>query len=311
MARLDTPGANVDLSAYPTIAYLAANHYVTWDPVNSNLLDGATVISGLLTVNNYTDLPSAASSNNKSYAVLLPTPAVYYSNGTNWYQVGGNVPTYTWANFPAANTMVAGTVLRIDPSSFGGTYKSSLGIFMVTDGTNWKPQGGCQLMASMSSTVASPAVTGTGTGAEAMFTTGIATNFSMPAGLLSYLGIGVRIQAYFMKTGADALASTYRVKMGKNNTVGTSDIIYSGTTTAVALREVKVYQEARVTALGANTVAKFTTDTNQPNAQGTNLANDKTTYLDTTAINYVVFTQNGTVTTSTHALLSFSIELLA
>lgn len=309
MARLSLPTAAAT-GSFLTAASADALGYTKWNATDSTLTSNGVTVSDTFSCTNITDLPSAAANSGRVY-IVTATPSAWYSNGSAWYQIGGNVPMLTWANFPAANSLALGSQIRIDPASFGGTYKSTLGIVMVTDTVNWKPRNGCQLMASMSSTVASPAVTGTGTGAEAMFTTGLATNFSMPAGLLAYLGIGIRVQAYFMKTGTDALASTYRVKMGKNNTVGTSDIIYSGTTTAVQNREVKVLQEARVTALGANTVAKFTTDTNQPNSQGTSLANDKTTYLDTPSVNYVVFTFNGTVTASTHALLSFSIELLA
>src|SRR5690349_19765642 len=145
--------------------------YVKWNGSTNELSSDGVVISGTLSVTNYSDLPSAASNNGKIYIVTAPTPAAYISNGTSWYQIGGVEPMYTWANFPAASSVPIGTTFRIDPSSFGGTYKSNLGILMVSDGTNWKPKGGSQLMASMSSTVASPAVTGTGTGAEAMFTT--------------------------------------------------------------------------------------------------------------------------------------------
>jgi len=282
--------------------------YTKWNGTTSELSADGVVISDALTVTNYSDLPSAATKSGKTYIVSSPTPAAYHSNGTSWYQIGGVEPMYTWANFPAANTVPLGTTFRIDPSSFGGTYKNSLGILMVSDGTNWKPKNGCQLLARGAGSAASPLATSTGTGSDVLFN--IATNFSMPAGLLSYVGIGVRVRAVFQKTGADANTSTFRTKIGKNNTAGTTDIIYSIVTTAVALREAKTDQTARVTTLGANTVAVFTTDTLQANGQGTSLVNDKSTYLDTTAINYVVFTASGTAG-ATHALVSFEIELLS
>jgi len=281
---------------------------VRWD--GTDLIDeNAAVISGTLTVTNYSDLPTASTKNGKTYIVTAPTPAAYYSNGTSWYQIGGVEPMYTWANFPEANTVPLGTTFRIDPSSFGGTYKNPLGILMVSDGTNWRPKNGRQTMARMASTLASPASSCTTLGtSDILFD--IATNFSMPARLLAYTGIGVSVKAVFAKTGADATASTFRVKMGKNNNASTSDIVFSGVTSAIALRDFKVDQEARVTATGAAATAQFTTDTLQGNGQGTSLVFDRNQYLDTTLVNYILFTADGT-NTATHGLVSLSIELLA
>lgn len=277
---------------------------------NGDIIDGAgTVVSGLNNVTNRTDLPTASTKTGKTYIVTAPIPIPYYSDGTLWHQIGGPEPMYAWSAFLSATGVPVGTSWRIDPASFGGTYKNPLGIIMTWDGTNWRPKGGRQTMATGASTAASPLATSTGTGSDVLFN--IATNFSMPAGLLSYVGIGIRVAAVFQKTGADANASTFRTKLGKNNTAGTTDIIYSIVTTAVALREAKTDQTARVTVINTatNAIDTFTTDTLQANGQGTSLVNDKNTYLDTAVVNYVVFTASGTAG-ATHALVSFEIELL-
>lgn len=279
---------------------------VRWN--DTDLIDeNSVVVSDLLTAATYQSLPAASTKSGRIYIVTTPTPAAYYSNGTTWYQIGDNEPMYTWATIPAANSMPSGTTVRVDPSSFGGTYKSPLGILMVTDGTVWRPKGGAQLMARGASSLASPIATVTGTGSDVLFP--ITTQFSLPAGLLSYTGIGIRVRAVFQKTGADAAASTFRIKLGKNNSSGTSDIVASIATNAVALDGAKLNQTARVTTLGANTVAVFTTDTLQDNGRGTSLIVDRNTYLDTTTANYVLFTASG-VSGATHALISFTIELV-
>lgn len=247
-------------------------------------------------------------------AADLETAGVVIFDGTNFKNYAGtNIilganPIYTWAAKPTAATVGAGAEIRINTSSFGGTYKNSIGPTAVSDGSHYMPAGGIQLLARGSGSAATPIATCTGTGADALFN--IATNFSLPADFFTYVGGGLMVRAVFQKTGADANASTFRVKLGKNNTAGTTDIIAGITSTAAAGREAKIGQIMRVTTLGANTVAAFTTDILQDNGQGTALINDRNTYLDTTTANYVVFTVNGT-TGATHALISFEIWWMA
>jgi len=247
-------------------------------------------------------------------AADLETAGVVIFDGTNFKNYAGtNIilganPIYTWAAKPTAATVGAGAEIRINTSSFGGTYKHSIGPTAVSDGSHYMPAGGIQLLARGAGSVASPIATCTGTGADALFN--IATNFSLPADFFTYVGGGLLVRAVFQKTGADANSSTFRVKMGKNNSASTSDIISGITSTATAAREAKIGQIMRVTTLGANTTAVFTTDILQDNGQGTSLINDRSTYLDTTAINYVLFTVNGT-TGAAHALISFEIWWMA
>jgi len=247
-------------------------------------------------------------------AAALEAAGVVIFDGTNFKNYAGtNIilganPIYTWAAKPTASSIGAGAEIRINTSSFGGTYKHSIGPTAVSDGTYYMPSDGIQLLARASGSAASPIATCTGTGSDVLFN--IATNFSLPADFFTYAGGGLMIRAVFQKTGADANSSTFRAKIGKNNTAGTTDIIAGITSTAVALREAKIDQTMRVTTLGANTVAVFTTDTLQGNSQGTSLVNDKNTYLDTTTVNYVVFTASGT-TGATHGLTSFEIWWVA
>lgn len=311
MAGLFMP-VNMDLNSYVTLAQLRQLNYVQWDAIQKQLLDGnLNVISGVPTVQNYSDLPSYATSNGWAYVVLLPTPVVYYSNGSGWYQIGGNTPMYLWSAFPSANTVAFGTTFKIDPASFGGTYKNMMGVDMVSDGTNWRPKDDCQLLARQASAVAAPGNVATGAGATDV-SFDIAQNFSMPAGLLSYVGIGIRVNAYFMKTGLNILASTFKVKIGKNNSAVNADEIYRDTSSAILGRECKAYQTARVTRLTSVSpavAARLTSDTTIPNSQGTSLAFDQSSFLDTNATNYVLFTAAGAIGAG-HALLTHTIELL-
>lgn len=245
----------------------------------------------------------------------LETAGVVIFDGTNFKNYAGtNIilganPIYTWAAKPAASSVDAGTEIRINTSSFGGTYKHSIGPTAVSDGTNWMPAGGMQLLARGAGSAASPLATCTGTGSDVLFN--IATNFSLPANFFAYAGGGLMVRAVFQKTGADANASTFRAKIGKNNTAGTTDIICGVTTSAIATREAKIGQIMRVTTLTVGvTAAVFTTDTIQENGQDTAKVNDKSTYLFTDQVNYVVFTASGT-TGATHALVSFEIWWMA
>lgn len=303
------------LSVGLTADEIDALGYVKWNSTDSSLTADGVTVSDTLSVTNITDLPTASTKSGKTY-IVTATPSAWYSNGTSWYQIGGNEPMLTWANFPAASAVAFGTAIRINPSSFGGTYKNAMGILMVSDGTNWRPKNGRQTMAMASSEYASPFSSCTVVGAtDTLFD--IATNFSMPAGLLNqYEGMGIYVKALFAKTGADTALSTFRVKMGKNNSTA-ADIIYSGSTGANALRQYKIDQECRITNLGAagggsptGSTAKFTTDTLQGNSQDIAKIFDRTQYLDTTLVNYIVFTADN-ANNATHGLVSFSIELLA
>lgn len=104
--------------------------------------------------------------------------------------------------------------------------------------------------------------------------------------------------------------------MGKNNNAVTADIIGSGTTTAAAARQYHFDVEAKVTVVGPAgggvpdpTDGKFLTSTAQPNAANTSLIFDRTQYLDTDLVNYVVFTGDGTAA-ATGGLVAFSIDLI-
>lgn len=296
--------------ATPTDVFIAASRLVGRDDTGN--------ITGISVGSNMTLASGVLNSVGGLVDADLTAAGVVIFDGTNFKSYdGSNIilganPIYTWAAKPSASAVDVGTEIRINTSSFGGTYKHSIGPTAVSDGTNWKPAGGQQLLARGSGSFGTPLATATAavTGTDILFN--IATNFSLPIDFFTHSGVGsgIMIKAVMMKTGADANASTFRSKMGVNNTANTTDIIYSGDTLATALQGVKIDQTARVTTLGAAGTAVFTTGTLQPNSRGTSLINDKSTYLDTPSVNYIVFTASGTAG-ATHALVSFEIWWMA
>jgi len=197
----------------------------------------------------------------------------------------GTNPVYTWAAKPAANTVSAGTHIRINPSSFGGTHKTTIGPTAVSDGTRWLPAGGKQLLCRGSSSVASPLATASGATATAF---NIAAHFSLPAGFFEYAGVGLEVIGLFQKTGADANASGFTIRCGTLASAG-NDSVVGVTTTAAANREALVKGIMRVNTLGAANTAVFTSGPLQPNASNANLLTDKSSNVfDTTAVMYVV-----------------------
>jgi len=248
-------------------------------------------------------------------AADLETAGVVIFDGTNFKNYAGTDiilganPTYTWAAKPAATSVAAGTVIRINNSSFGGTYKHTLGPLVESDGTNWRPFGGRQLLCRASSTVASPLATASGATVTAF---NVAAHFSLPASFFEYAGGGLDVVGQFQKTGADANASTFSFRHGTVNGAG-NDSIVQFATSAAANREVELVGRMRVTTIGAASTATFTSGVLQPNATNSNLLSDKSggTYA-TTSVMYVVpaafCTSNAA---ATHALVMYEVWWVA
>ena len=237
----------------------------------------------------------------------LTSMGVVTFDGTNFKDATGtNIilgtnGIYTWAAKPAASSVPVGTHIMIDPSSFGGTHKYNVGPTAVSDGTNWKPAGGRQLIMRASGSNSVPIATGSGTSATLF---NIATNFSMPANFFTYAGGGLHIKAKFRKTDADANSSVFTVRWGEFNGTG-SEIVTTLTATGAG-REAKIDTTARVTVTGASGVAEFNTDSIPSNSTATTLIIDRLGNFNTTAISYLVATVACSANAAaTHSLVSF------
>lgn len=105
------------------------------------------------------------------------------------------VPVYAWgAGFPAAGSLVAGSVVGVSPASFGGTGKSTLPIYLISDGASFRPYGR-QLLCRANGTKAAP-ISGVASNIVASnfckFSQG--TSYSVPANFLAS-GWNIGVQA--------------------------------------------------------------------------------------------------------------------
>lgn len=224
---------------------------------------------------------------------------IYFSNGE-----------YTWATKPAASSVARNVHIAIDPASFGGTYKHTVGPTCVSDGTKWMPAGGRQLLCSGSSKAATPLGTASGTTATAF---NIAAHFSLPANFFEYAGGGLEVRGKFRKTGADANPSVFTIRIGELNSAN-NDAIASATTTATALINVKIEESMTVTALGGDNTASFTSGLLIPNSGvSTTGPTDKSSgTFNTNSLMYVIPTAHCALNAAaTHELLEIKVWWIA
>lgn len=224
---------------------------------------------------------------------------IYFSNGE-----------YTWATKPAASTLPRNVHIAINPSSFGGTHKHTVGPTCVSDSTRLMPAGGIQLLCRGSGSVAAPLGTASGTTATAF---NIAAHFSLPANFFEYAGGGLLVKGNFQKTGASAAASVFSFRIGELAS-GNNDAIASVTTTAVAGINSKIEEQMRIFDLGGDNVATFVSGILVPNlGNQTAAVTDKDSgTFNTNSVMYVVPTAHcATDAAATHALISYEVWWIA
>lgn len=120
-------------------------------------------------------------------------------------------PVYDWgASCPSAGSLVSGSIIGISPASFGGTGKSTLPIYLISDGSSFRPYGRQRLCMGAGS-IASPISAGSASvnvvpaAGHVAFSQG-ATPYSMPA---NFLQAGMIVSAYAsMVRGAIAVGTT-------------------------------------------------------------------------------------------------------
>lgn len=224
---------------------------------------------------------------------------IYFSNGE-----------YTWATKPAASTLPRNVHIAINPSSFGGTHKHTVGPTCVSDATRLMPAGGIQLLCRGSGSVAAPLGTASGTTATAF---NIPAHFSLPATFFEYAGGGLLVKGKFQKTGASAAASVFSIRIGELAT-GNNDAIASLTTNATAGIQARIEEHMRIVDLGGDNVATFVSGLQVPNlGNATTGPTDKDSgTFNTNSVMYVVPTAHcATDAAATHALIEYEVWWIA
>lgn len=134
------------------------------------------------------------------------------------------VSVYDWGvNCPLPSSLASGSIIGISPESFGGTWKTTYPIYLISDGTSFKPAFK-QLLFHAPGSAVSPISVGSAiqnvvSGTTSTFTLG-AVPPSIPADFLSVVNF---ISAYMHITrGATSTGATpaYAVRLSTTNTIG-------------------------------------------------------------------------------------------
>ena len=133
------------------------------------------------------------------------------------------VPVFDWgASFPLPSSLVPGSIVGVSPASFGGTYKTKVPIYLISDGTRYKPAYE-QILFHGAGSLAAPLSVGSGTvnvvtGTNSTFNLG-AVPPSIPADFLLSVNF---VTAYcHIQRGAVAAGTTpaYAVRLSDSNVI--------------------------------------------------------------------------------------------
>lgn len=178
---------------------------------------------------------------------------------TGALQVGGvNInaltPVYTWGvNTPLPSALAAGSIIGISPDSFSGTYKTTVPIYLIADGTSFKPAFK-QLLFHAPGSAAAPISVGSAlqnvvSGTSSTFNLG-AVPPSIPADFLSvvnFISAYAHIVRGAVSTGATPLLA-FRLSTSNSITAGTiASIVNVTETTATAGRKALLDSKAMIT----------------------------------------------------------------
>jgi hypothetical protein len=218
---------------------------------------------------------------------------VQHNSTTGGLEVNGSAivaPVFDWGvTFPLPSALVAGSVVGVSPASFGGTYKTTVPIYLISDGTSYKPAFK-QLLFHAPGSAAAPISTGSisvnvVSGTTSTFSLG-AVSPSIPADFLLSVNF---VTAYMhIIRGATSTGATpaYAVKLSTTDAIsgGTAPTIINATeTTATAGRKALMLGTAMISADGY--LVKSTI--NMPAGIGASTATADAT-LSTSTLNYLV-----------------------
>lgn len=156
--------------------------------------------------------------------------ARFASNGSGGYNLIDNTNSivesvasvYTLGTIPAANSVPVGTVVMLDGSSVLTGFGKNPVIYVYSDGTRWRPEGGKQVLyQGQYGTLASPTNSIT---SATTFNLGTGGNPVIPAGLLA-AGSRIQIECAFVKDGTTG--PQMRIYLGTSATASSNSTPYA------------------------------------------------------------------------------------
>lgn len=252
----------------------------------------ALIILGVVTRNSTS---GAFSTNGVSVPIITPTRSADGTIITSLVDSSTGdvvtVPVYDWGvNCPSAGSLVPGSVIGVSPDSFGGTGKSTLPIYLISDGASYRPYGR-QRLCMGAGTLAAPISTGSASvnvvpeAGHVAFSQGAAP-YSMPA---NFLQSGMIVTAYAaISRGAVAVGTgpKYALKISSTTSMsgGSSATIVSVTETTAGASRRAVLNGTSFIGTGA-TLMRAGSSLTEPAGVGASPGADEATLL-TTGTNY-------------------------
>lgn len=158
------------------------------------------------------------------------------------YPITG-ISSFTWAGKPSADEVAIRTIINIPASEFTHTSCPLEGLFFMSNGVNWVPAFGGQLLAQEWGSITAPIATHD-TDAETLFTLTNGTPKAL-AGMI-YVGCGVEITAFFRQTGTHTGTGSINCRMGTSATLLSNGAVgYAAGTAAGAGYDVRIISEVR------------------------------------------------------------------
>lgn len=223
--------------------------------------------------------------------------------GSNGSALPGGAAAYTWATKPAASSVAEGTKIVI--TDYGVPT-----IEMVSDGTNWYPVGGSQLLYSaVFGSLATPTLSVSG--AAANFNVG--TDPVIPAGMLTFgvagAPIGLRVKARYARSGALTTTITNRIYLGTSATPASNSLLFTANYAATDTSQLQVSTKFWAETATSGTRTGFMTEGGAAAASSYSTLN---TLINTAAamnVSFGISAYSGGTLTDVISLLKYEIYL--
>jgi len=169
---------------------------------------------------------------------------------TGAFEVGGvpitGISSFTWAGKPAADEVAIRTIINIPASEFTHTSCPLTGLFFMSDGVNWIPAFGGQLLAQEWGSITSPiaSITSQSSGGEVLFT--LAKGTPNALGGMLHQALGVEITAFFRQTGTHTGTGAINARMGVSDTLLSNGVVgFAAGTAAGSGYDARIVSEVR------------------------------------------------------------------
>lgn len=209
-------------------------------------------------------------------------------------------------DFPSTSVITSSQLSGLNPATMGAGARIRLtdlhNAEFISDGTNWKPVSGSQLLYIAEGTVATPLATLTGNGTNQLFTLP-AGNLVIPAGLLSP-NTELYAEGWFKRSTANG-AFTGIALLGTGNSFGDNQFL-SVSITNTASFEWRGDGSAKISSSTAFTSTGFIL-ANQVSSAG---QVDRTGSFNTASVNYVNFGASSSfIAPDTFAINGYRVEI--